>query len=140
MYALHPMLVHLPIGALLTATLLTLVAMRRGDAILARAIPTVLLIGLLSALPAIGSGLLDAWRQLTGPEIARSDPRLLISNLHAAATLAASAVYWRIWVGQRRRPEDPAAFVRGHLVAAALLIVGGWLGGQLVYTFGMGAF
>jgi uncharacterized membrane protein len=138
MNPIHPMLVHLPIGALLTATLLTIFAWRRADMLLARAVPAVLVIGLLGALPAIASGLYDAWRQLTGPEIARSDPRLLISNLHALATLASCAVYWRVWLQQRRRPEEPAAVLRGHLAAAGLLIIGGWLGGRLVYEFGMG--
>lgn len=140
MITIHPMLVHLPIGVLLASTLFALLARRWADAGYAQAALLCLQLGLLAVVPAVVSGVYDAWRQLTGPEIARTDVRILVSNLHAIATLAATGCYLRAWLEQRRRAqrlvEQP-----GWLAAGALLLVaGGWLGGYLVYRLGMGQY
>ena len=92
MYAFHPMLVHLPIGAFLASTIFLVLAQRRGHAGLAYASLASLSLGLIAAVPAIVSGLFDAWRQLSGPETARTDDagcgRLLFCGVAAAAAWA----------------------------------------------------
>ncbi len=77
----HPLLVHLPIGILLLAVLLQLLAMNKRLRRLGEAVPAALLFGFLSTLPALASGLLLAdtglyhpryvtWHQYAGISLA----------------------------------------------------------------------
>lgn len=142
MYALHPATVHIPIGLLLASSLFTLIALRTGRMQWDQSAFHCLIFGLLGALIAIASGLFDAARQLAG--LAIDDPVIAWTNGHAAASLAASACYGRVWLMRRRQPailNDPAqrnAYLGWHIAGAILLVVGGWLGGRLVFVFDLG--
>jgi uncharacterized membrane protein len=133
----------MPIGLLIGHAVFTLLYLRRGDRTVEVAAFHCLWLGWLLLLPAVASGTWDAARQVLGPQ-GRSE---LVGwvNAHALAGLAAMVVYWQAWQIRRRNPavlDDRRARV-GYLartgVGVGLLGVSGWLGGQLVYVYQMGA-
>ncbi|MCS6881092.1 MAG: DUF2231 domain-containing protein [Oscillochloridaceae bacterium] len=142
MSALHPFTVHFPIALLLVSGLFTLIALRRGEAAWETSAYHCLLVGWIAGVVAALSGAFDAARQLIGPEAIRG----LIGwvNAHAFVNIAALIVYGRALLLRRRRSDllaDATArrsYLRLHAIGALLLVVGGWLGGQLVYRFGLG--
>lgn len=122
--------------------LFTVIALRRGEPAWETSAYHCLLVGWLAGVVAVLSGAFDAARQLIGPEA----PRALVGwvNAHALVNLAALIVYGQALLQRRRRPDllADATARRGylwlHAIGALLLVVGGWLGGQLVYRFGLG--
>jgi uncharacterized membrane protein len=143
MHPLHPLTVHAPIGLLVGNVLLTLLYLRRRDQSYETGAFHCLWLGWLLLLPAVASGTWDAARQLLDPSNPRPDALPWV-NAHAAAGLGLLVVYWQAWQIRRRRPDvldDPRAR-RGYLariaLGAALLLVSGWLGGQLVYVLKLG--
>lgn len=143
MYALHPFTVHFPLALLLVSGVFTLLALRRGGAWDTSAYHC-LLVGWMAGVIALLTGAVDALRQLVGPEAPRDNTLVGWVNAHAIANLAAIAVYGQALLRRRRHPtllEDPEArrgYLRLHALGAALLLAGGWMGGHLVYTLGMG--
>ncbi|MGB9634688.1 MAG: DUF2231 domain-containing protein [Chloroflexaceae bacterium] len=141
MSALHPFTVHFPIALLLVSGLFTLIALRRGESAWETSAYHCLLVGWVAGVVAALSGVFDAARQLIGPEA----PRALAGwvNAHAFVNLAALIVYGQALLRRRRADllADATArrgYLRLHAIGALLLVVGGWLGGQLVYRFGLG--
>jgi uncharacterized membrane protein len=143
MYALHPVTVHFPLALLLVSGLFTLLALRRGGAWGTSAYHC-LLIGWFAAVVALLTGTFEALRQLIGPDAPRDNALIGWVNAHAITNLAATVIYGQALLRHRRRPtilDDPAArrgYLRLHVAGATLLLLGGWLGGQLVYTLGLG--
>jgi len=144
MYALHPATVHIPIGLLLASTLFTFIALRTGRMQWEQSSWHCLIFGLIGAALAIVSGLIDAARQLAGPQIAPDDPVILWVNGHAAASLAATLCYGRVWLMRRRQHAilndvvQRNAYLGWHIAGVIFLVVGGWLGGRLVFGFDLG--
>lgn len=144
MYAIHPLSVHFPLGLLLASGLFTLLYLRRGERAWETSAYHCLLVGWLAGVVALATGTVDALRQLVGPEAPRDNALIGWVNAHAIANLAATTVYGQALLRRRRRPailEDADArrgYLRLHALGAALLLAGGWIGGELVYVFGMG--
>lgn len=143
-YPLHPLTVHLPLGLLLATVLFSLIALRSGDWQWEMSAYHCLIVGWLGCALAVASGLIDAARQLTGPEASRDADVLAWVNGHAIIGLGALLVFGRALLLRRRNPailSDPRTrrvYLGLLLAGAALLLIGGWLGGQLVYRFGLG--
>jgi uncharacterized membrane protein len=144
---LHPAVVHFPIALLLlgsAAGLLYLAGVRQADLVALTWWP--LRLGWLGGAVALLTGLLAQSR--LPPQAPYTD----VLNWHIGASWAMLLVYavilYRQWLYRnRRRAADPADLLdapgaRGWLAAAlaagsALVLVGGWLGGELVYTWGV---
>ncbi|HMQ34916.1 MAG TPA: DUF2231 domain-containing protein [Chloroflexaceae bacterium] len=143
MYALHPFTVHFPLALLLVSGAFTVLALRRGGGWETSAYHC-LLVGWLAGVVALLTGTLDAVRQLAGPDAPRDNATIGWVNAHAIANLAALAVYGQALLRRRRNagiladPESRRGYLRLHALGAALLLVGGWLGGYLVYALGLG--
>jgi uncharacterized membrane protein len=141
---LHPATVHFPIALLLVSSLFTLIYLRRGTRSVETSAYHMLLVGWLMGVVAALSGGLDAYRQLSGPDAPRTVDLLNWVNAHAAVNIVALVVYGQALLLRRRHPNllDDLAARRGYLLlhgsGAALILIGGWLGGQLVYTLGLG--
>jgi uncharacterized membrane protein len=123
-HPIHPVLTDLPVGFWTSAWVLDIVGGERHA-------PTADLlvgIGLLSTIPTIATGAAD-WTALP-----RRDKR--IGALHAAANVTATALYGASYVA-RRRGDRRRGLVLGHLAAAAATL-GGYLGGELVFSRGAG--
>ena len=132
-HPLHPAIVHFPIGLLLSATLadLAFAVGFTGDV----HVGAVLMAGgLCGGLLAMGAGVVD---------FARLDAAVVPHALRhmTAVGLAwlgyAVALYLRrdVFAGATSIGTPTIAL---SIVSAALLSLGGWLGGRLVYTFGAG--
>jgi uncharacterized membrane protein len=144
---LHPAVVHFPIALLLlgsAAGLLYLAGVRRADLLSLTWWP--LRLGWLGGAAAVLTGLLA--QSGLPPQAPYTD----VLNWHIgtswALLLVYAAVLYRQWLyANKRRAADPAdlldlARARGWLIAAlvagsGLVVVGGWLGGELVYTWGV---
>lgn len=143
MSTLHPAMVHLPIGLLIGNMLLTLLYLWRGDRTVESAAYHCLWLGLLLMLPAVATGAYEAARHLVLAAAPRTDALGWI-NAHALVAIAALVVYWQAWQARRRAPGllDDRQRRRGYLAwlgaGVALLVIGGWLGGHLVYGLGVG--
>jgi len=143
MHPLHPPLVHLPIGLLVGNAILTGLYLRRGDRSVEVAAYHCLWLGWLLLWPAVISGTYEALRELAATSPARTDALGWI-NAHALAGCLLLVVYWQAWQQRRRQPDvlDDRRARRSYLARLALglllLVVDGWLGGQLVYGLGIG--
>jgi uncharacterized membrane protein len=132
-HPIHPALVHFPIGLLLSATIAdfgqitALWPEPRFAALLMAA-------GLAAGLAAMAAGLYD---------FARLDDSQVP---HAMRHMGAIGLAWlgyavALYLRRDAITADvaaPAASLAVSLVSAALLGLGGWLGGELVYRYGAG--
>ncbi len=122
-HPLHPVLVTVPVGALVGLAYLDATG---GDPGTARRL---LGLGLLASPVAIASGLVD-WSDTDGPE-RRVGLAHLVANSAGLALVAAS------WVA-RANGARPKRAVTSSVAGLALMGVGGWLGGHLAYALGVG--
>ncbi|MBO0691972.1 MAG: Rieske 2Fe-2S domain-containing protein, partial [Acidimicrobiaceae bacterium] len=117
----HPFLVTMPIGCWTGASLLDLAGQRRAARLMIGA-------GIVSTLPVAVTGASD-WVDTAGAE-------RQVGLVHAAANAAATTTYALSWWA-RRRDRQMLGFSLA-LAGAALASVGGWLGGHLAYSLGVG--
>lgn len=123
-HPLHPLLTDIPIGTLASATVLDLLANERGE----HAADVLVGLGLLSALPTAAAGAAD-WSDSYGP-----DQR--VGAVHAVANVIGLGLYgWSLRA--RRRGDRRTATARG-LAGMASMAVGGYLGGYLSHSRGVG--
>lgn len=121
-HPVHPMLVTVPLGAWSSVTLLDLTG---ADATATRRLVG---IGIVSALPAAATGAND-WVTTSGAE-------RRIGAVHALVNYGALGLQLASWRARARGRR-----FGGTLLSAASLglsVVGGWLGGHLVYALGVG--
>ena len=115
----------------------------RGDRSLETAAYHCLWLGWLLLLPAVVTGTIDAARQVFDPLRPRDDALVWV-NAHALTGMAIMVVYWQAWQVRRRNPAilDDAGARRSYLalltLGAMLVVLTGWLGGQLVYSLRLG--
>jgi nitrite reductase/ring-hydroxylating ferredoxin subunit/uncharacterized membrane protein len=125
-HAVHPLLVAVPIGMWSGATLLDLAGGRGAQAAAQRLVGA----GVLLVAPTAATGLAD-WSALG----AFRRPRR-VGLVHAAANAVTAAVYGASWWARVR--GDHARGRTLALVGALGLSVGGYLGGHLAYSEGVG--
>jgi nitrite reductase/ring-hydroxylating ferredoxin subunit/uncharacterized membrane protein len=123
-HPLHPLLTDVPIGAFTSATVLDLVA---GDGA-ERAADVLVALGLLSALPTAAAGAAD-WSYSYGP-----DQR--VGSVHAIANLIGLGLYG--WSLRARRRGDRRTGTALGLAGMTAMAVGGYLGGHLSHSRGVG--
>lgn len=153
---IHAAVVHFPIALLICGSLALLGTLHRWPRLEVRIIGWgMLLPGWLSLLAAIVSGIVS---QGALPPDAPYRPLL---NWHTGSGLALAVLYgdliyrgWLLWIRRKRqRPEGEgwdwsADLLTGRegkwrltvqlLLGIGLVILSGWLGGQMVYEFGAG--
>ena len=123
-HPLHPLLTDIPIGTLASATVLDLVAAQRGQT----AADVLVVAGLLSALPTIAAGAAD-WSDSYGP-----DQR--VGAVHALANAVGLGLYG--WSLRARRRGDRRTGTALGLAGMTSMAVGGYLGGHLSHSRGVG--
>ena len=125
-HPVHPLLVAVPIGLWSGATLLDLTTGPSGRAAAQRLIGA----GVLAVVPTAASGLAD-WS-----EVGAFDRPKRVGLVHAAANTVTAILYGASWLARRRGQQ-----ARGRnlaLLGAAGLTAGGYLGGHLAYSEGVG--
>lgn len=121
-HPLHPALVAVPIGSWVSASMLDLTAGNRGAA------RRLIGFGCLAALPTAAAGAAD-WLETTGP-----DRRLGL--VHAGLNDLALTIYLASWQSRRHGRNITGATLA--LAGSGVLAAGGWLGGHLAYSRGVG--
>ena len=137
MESFHPLVVHFPIALLLTALLLDALALAMKRPALHRVALWNLSVGTLGAAIAVLTGLqaedvakhsFEIWRILELHE------RLGITTL----ILGVMTASWRLWKRDRLTPRARALTMAAMTVMASTVGFGAYLGGRMVYEFGVG--
>lgn len=130
-HPIHPMLVTLPIGMWVFSLVADLVALRSGAADTWHAAALYTMIGgIIGALLAAVAGLVDLL-SLKDPPIKSTAIKHMSLNLVIVALYAVNA-----WT-RVHASVSPNASLWLSIIAIALLLVSGWLGGKMVYEAGV---
>ena len=135
-HPLHPMLVTVPIGAW-TASLVFDVASRivARPGFLAQGSEWLIAVGIVGALAAAGVGILDFYVIQTSTRAYRTVVAHMSLNLLVITAFGADFV---LRFGQYHRPDAvPPAYLALSAASLAFLAVSGYLGGKLVYRYGV---
>lgn len=122
----HPLAVQIPLGLWLGAIALDHTA-ATGSRSAAR---TLIGAGLIGVVPAAATGLAE-W-------IHTRDAERRVGAVHAAVNVAASCAFGVSWWQRRSARRDSRAGGPAALVGMGIASVGGWLGGHLAYSRGVG--
>lgn len=121
-HPVHPLLVAVPIGSWIGASVLDVLP---GDN--AAAGCRLVGLGVLASLPTAASGLSD-WSDTAGAE-------QRVGAVHAGLNLTAIALYTGSWLRRRNSPGAGAALA---VAGGVVLACAGYLGGHLAYALGVG--
>lgn len=135
-HPLHPILVHIPTALWPSALLFDLLANARNDNALVQAAFYMGLFGLVAALGAIPAGIADWW------DIKPEKPARRLGVYHMVLNITAT-VLWSINLLLRLGDLNTATSVGAlplalSVVATLILFVSGYLGGRMVYHYGIG--
>jgi uncharacterized membrane protein len=133
-HPIHPMLVTIPIGLWIFSLVCDFIAMRSGTpGNWATASLYAMVGGILGALAAAVFGLVDLLSL-------RKTPTFPTGLKHMALNLTIVVLYvinaWTRWQTTDAAPDGTSLVL--SIVAIALLLVSGWLGGKMVYERGVG--
>lgn len=133
----HPRLVHFPIALSLTGVAFVVWGLLRGQARWTGYGQTTLLVGWFGILLAVVSGLID---QSFAPQNAVVTA---VINQHITAGIAlvvavGLALYWPLRNKQLWTSSTRWGYVALLTVIVLLVIIEAWLGGKLVYDYGVG--
>ena len=126
---LHPLLVHLPIGFILMAILLDVLAYRPAYAHFRSAVQTTVLLGFLAAVLSCGTGYLLS---LSG-DYAPQNLSLHQWGGWAVAGLSGLLYFFRSWILGKSAPNAPHIFSALLLLLGGLLLFTGHQGGSLTH-------
>ncbi len=132
-HPVHPMVVVYPLAFLTATVVLDISFLATGNALLATISYWALIAGILTGLFAAIFGIAD-WAAL--PDGTRAKR---IGGWHARANITMIVLFTIDWWLRRKTPDAPETLpiVLG-VVAIFLGLVGGWLGGELVYRLSVG--
>ena len=132
-HPVHQTLIVLPLGLFAAAVVFDVVHAFGDDATMAVVAYWMITAGIVGGLLAAPFGTID-W--LAIPQGTRAKA---IGALHGAGNVVVLLLFIGSWSFRREAPQDPtaAAFVLS-LAGAALSVVTGWLGGELVDRLGVG--
>lgn len=133
-HPLHPPLTGATIGMFVLASGLAIIGAAGGiEAAAGKAMWLALIGGLIVALPTATTGLID-WLTITW-----GTPRWRTATLHLTAMVGAVTLFalaaWRQYGGYRDGHVTTSGLVL-TLAGFAVLTVGGWLGGSVVFVYG----
>jgi uncharacterized membrane protein len=136
LHQLHPFVVHFTIAFIVTGGLIEGLARLWGAEALARRAEPLLLLGLLSLVPALATGYLAA--NTVDVSAAAETLGAHERNGWIVFALLLVAQFWKALGGGLRSPGASRSYALLLLAIVALTIYGGWLGGYMVYGQGIG--
>ena len=129
-HPIHPMLVPIPIGLWIFSFVCDLIYKFGGAAEPWTTIALYSMVGgILGALLAAVPGLIDLLSLPEGPRAT--------AIKHMAINLTVVALYIVNVVMRWREPQNPGGLVWLSLFSLVLLVISGWLGGKMVYEYGV---
>ena len=132
-HPLHPILIALPLGLLMTSLIFDFRAKKRLDSTDGKIARALIGCGVLSGLVAAIPGFID-W--LNVPDNSRAKT---IGLWHGSGNVLALTLFALSW--KKRRPNETqpdTSAVALSVLGSAILGVTGWLGGEMVYRLGIG--
>jgi uncharacterized membrane protein len=132
-HPVHPILVAFPIGLLATSVVFDVVYLFSGNRMVEAVAYWMMVSGIIGGLVAAPFGYID-WKAI--PDNTRAKH---IGLLHGAGNAVVLLLFIGSWLLRRQAPENPGAWA--HLLSflgVALVLVTGWLGGELVDRLGVG--
>lgn len=135
-HPLHPALVHFPIGLWFATIPWNLLGWARPDPVWWQLGYWCLALGLLAAVPALITGLVD-YLALPSDQAAADT-----ATAHMMVMMSATAAFGASWLlrAQAGAHAAPSVWVLAcDVTGVALLAAGGWFGGTLVYRHRVGA-
>ena len=133
-HPIHPMLIVFPLGLLATSVIFDLIAWFGGPQELFIASFWMIAAGVISGVVAAIPGTIDFLFA-----IPRQTRAWFIALWHGLGNLVVVALFALSWVLRTEFPSDPGSVaVLLSVVAVAIALVTGWLGGELVDRLGIG--
>ena len=136
-HLLHPGLIHFTVAAVVLGGLCEIGGLLAARRELERWGAQLLLVGLVSLVPAIASGYLAA-NTVAPPPAAL--PLLASHERNAWLVLGAlvASQFWKAWHGGGLPPSHAIPYAVLLAIVVGLTLYGAWLGGQMVYEHGVG--
>lgn len=132
-HPIHQMLIVFPLGLLSTAVIFDLVHLLTGNGMWSVIAYWMIAAGIIGGLCAAVFGAIDWWGIPAGTR-ARA-----LGTLHGLGNVGVVALFFVSWLLRRPNPQAPSVIaVLFMLAGAALSLVTGWLGGELVDRLGVG--
>jgi uncharacterized membrane protein len=132
-HPVHPMLIVFPLGLLPSAVACDIIYLVHGGAHWAHFAYWLIAAGVLSGLFAAIFGFAD-WLALPAGTRAKR-----IGLWHAVVMVIVVILFAVSWWSRRANPNAPSTLAIGvGIVAVAIALIGGWLGGELVYRLSVG--
>lgn len=132
-HPVHPMLVGFPIGMLGGSVVFDVVYLITGEGRWADISFWMMGAGVIAGLMAAPFGTID-WLEI--PVATRAKR---VGLLHGVAAVVSVALFAASWFFRFETPEIPGQTAIGLSIAGLILLsIAGWLGGELVFRFGIG--
>lgn len=134
-HPVHPMLVHFPIATWFISTLCDIASLFTTNELVSRMAGVLLIIGTISALFAMVAGLMEL------AKIDQQSPAMKIANQHMLLMMASWSLYTVslfLRLDGTRLGQPGLAAVALSVLGLIVLCIAGWLGGKLVYEYGVG--
>ena len=132
-HPVHPMLIGFPLGLLVTAVLFDLIHLVTGGPRWTEVAFYMIGAGIIGGIAAAVPGWID-WLA-----IPRGTRAKRVGLAHGVGNMVVLALFVLSWLLRRPQPaEPPTESVVAALAGAVLLVVTGWLGGELVDRLGVG--
>jgi uncharacterized membrane protein len=132
-HAIHPILIVFPLGLLATAVVFDAIGWATGSGKWLEISFWMIAAGIIGGLVAALFGLID-WLAIPSNTRAKT-----IGLWHGLGNVVVVALFGASWLLRWPNPTDPGAFpVLLSLSGAVLMLVTGWLGGELVERLGVG--
>lgn len=137
LHLVHPVLVHFTVAFLVTGGVCEVFGIFRGNERVERFGGALVVLGAIALVPTVASGFL-AQNTITPP--AGSVPTLELHERFAIIALGVFlvAMLWKGWDRGRVRESNRPMYAVLLAVAVAVLVFVAYLGGRLVYEFGVG--
>jgi uncharacterized membrane protein len=137
MHLIHPALVHFTVALIVLGGVFEVAGILAARAELARQGGRLLLLGLVSLVPTIATGYLASNSVTLPPGSERVLERHEQSGLVLLGLLLGSQ-FWKAWSRGRLPPGQDRLYALVVAVVVGLTAYGAWLGGTLVYRYGIG--
>jgi len=131
LHPLHPALAHFPVAFWLGSCLADLIALRTGDAAWWTVSHHAVAAGVIMGAVTLLAGLLELWLRKLPPEATRW------AAVHASL-MSAALLCFMVSLSWRVIAPPPLSAVGISGLGAAIVLVGGFCGGTLVYRYGVG--
>lgn len=132
-HPVHPMVIVFPLGLLPAAVVCDVLYLMRGNPLLAHVAYWLIAAGILSGLLAAIFGFAD-WLGLPNGTRAKR-----IGLWHAIVMDTVLVLFAASWWLRRGNPDSPSTVaISLGIIAVCFALIGGWLGGELVYRLSVG--